>query len=105
MNQPTLFSPTEPPSDPPPPSPTRQAAEEAPPAENTRDEAPRPRQPEGKRKGYQISARPADDPEDPETCTYTEALDEAGALVRAREEFPPAEGWIEHEAREIPGAC
>lgn len=61
--------------------------------------------PMGKRKGYQISAKPESGPSDPGTCTYTEALDEEGALTRAQREFPPEEGWVDHEAREIPGAC
>jgi hypothetical protein len=55
----------------------------------------------GKRTGYQISARETSKPDDPGTCTYTEAVDEQSALMRAREEFPPDEGWIDHEAKEI----
>lgn len=85
---------------------TTHTPEETPaPAIQTRDETPRTPPPGGKRQGYQICARPADDPDDPGTCTYTESTSEEGALSRARQEFPPDEGWVDHEAQLIPGAC
>jgi hypothetical protein len=58
----------------------------------------------GPRYGYSIQAEHPTENDGEGAGSYTEAPDDRVALVRARKQFPPAEGWTGHAVRRVEAA-